>query len=297
MRKGLQDFTDIVGVGVGVCCSGEMDDSDDDVMDDEDDSDDDEQHVQTNSKQQQQQQQLQNGRQKPGSAAAARKAAMANGNTNGHRHSSSEGSESEPESDLSEEPAAAGKQKKQQKQQQQKQQQKQQPQADKAAGKQAGGKAGFYAETQRGFKQDERTFQDLNLSRPLLRAVAALGYTQPTPIQVRTRQDRGGGGALGGGVFVVTQGMQLGTEVVGWGLLGLVSLLQNVGGGLGGGVLPVLCKCFWLCVLQACIVRAPGYSISTCAFAKPGEGYAYKWQACTFATGARVCLRMHNSIL
>jgi len=54
-----------------------------------------------------------------------------------------------------------------------------------AAGKGSSkGGGGFFAETQRGFKQTGTSFQDLNLSRPLLRAVAALGYTSPTPIQV-----------------------------------------------------------------------------------------------------------------
>jgi hypothetical protein len=162
------------------CRAGELDgdDSDsDNVIGEEDDEEDylsdDDQPPHAKGKQQQQQQQQQNGRQKPGSAAAAaaaRAAAMANGSGGG---SSREMDDSDADSDGETAAAVAGKQKQRQQQQQQ--------------GRKAGGKAGFYAETQRGFKQDQRTFQDLNLSRPLLRAVAALGYTQPTPIQVRCK--------------------------------------------------------------------------------------------------------------
>ena len=42
----------------------------------------------------------------------------------------------------------------------------------------------FYAETPDGTKFSAGAFSDLHLSRPLLKACAALGYTDPTPIQV-----------------------------------------------------------------------------------------------------------------
>lgn len=52
----------------------------------------------------------------------------------------------------------------------------------------AGGTRGaeFYAQTPDGTKFSAGAFSDLHLSRPLLKACAALGYTNPTPIQVRT---------------------------------------------------------------------------------------------------------------
>jgi ATP-dependent RNA helicase DDX27 len=54
------------------------------------------------------------------------------------------------------------------------------------SGRQHGGSSSsFYAETPEGTRFTAGSFADLNLSRPLLRAVSALGYTQPTPIQVR----------------------------------------------------------------------------------------------------------------
>ncbi|KAI8466360.1 MAG: P-loop containing nucleoside triphosphate hydrolase protein [Monoraphidium minutum] len=45
------------------------------------------------------------------------------------------------------------------------------------------GKAGFYAATPEGTRYSAGSFSDLQLSRPLLRAAAALGYASPTPIQ------------------------------------------------------------------------------------------------------------------
>lgn len=50
----------------------------------------------------------------------------------------------------------------------------------------AGGvrRAEFYAQTPDGTKFSASAFSDLHLSRPLLKACAALGYTNPTPIQV-----------------------------------------------------------------------------------------------------------------
>jgi superfamily II DNA/RNA helicase len=33
---------------------------------------------------------------------------------------------------------------------------------------------------------DALSFQDMNLSRPLLRAITAMGYNNPTPVQART---------------------------------------------------------------------------------------------------------------
>lgn len=43
---------------------------------------------------------------------------------------------------------------------------------------------GFYAQTPDGTRFSAGSFSDLHLSRPLLKACAALGYTNPTPIQV-----------------------------------------------------------------------------------------------------------------
>eukprot|EP00878_Enallax_costatus_P022193 GHUV01023535.1.p1 GENE.GHUV01023535.1~~GHUV01023535.1.p1 ORF type:complete len:444 (+),score=186.36 GHUV01023535.1:153-1484(+) len=116
-------------------------------------------------------------------AAVNSKAAMANGVGGGssssesedeqsdidHEHGSSDEDGSDAEQD-DQAAAAAGEQ-----------QQERQPAAAAVSGK--GTKKGFYAETQQGFKQTGVSFQDLQLSRPLLRAVAALGYEQPMPIQ------------------------------------------------------------------------------------------------------------------
>ncbi len=53
------------------------------------------------------------------------------------------------------------------------------------AGPASGGPdAKFYAETPDGTRFSAGAFSDLHLSRPLLKACAALGYTDPTPIQV-----------------------------------------------------------------------------------------------------------------
>ncbi len=53
------------------------------------------------------------------------------------------------------------------------------------AGPENGGRdTKFYAETPDGTKFSAGAFSDLHLSRPLLKACAALGYTDPTPIQV-----------------------------------------------------------------------------------------------------------------
>ena len=46
-----------------------------------------------------------------------------------------------------------------------------------------GGDTGFYAQTPAGTTFVATSFTDLNLSRPLVKACAALGYTTPTPIQ------------------------------------------------------------------------------------------------------------------
>jgi len=43
----------------------------------------------------------------------------------------------------------------------------------------------FFASTPEGTSFSAGSFNDLHLSRPLLKACAALGYTQPTPIQAR----------------------------------------------------------------------------------------------------------------
>ena len=42
----------------------------------------------------------------------------------------------------------------------------------------------FYAQTPDGTRFSAGSFSDLHLSRPLLKACTALGYTNPTPIQV-----------------------------------------------------------------------------------------------------------------
>lgn len=46
------------------------------------------------------------------------------------------------------------------------------------------GKGAFFAQTPDGTRFAAGSFNDLHLSRPLLKACAALGYTNPTPIQV-----------------------------------------------------------------------------------------------------------------
>lgn len=43
---------------------------------------------------------------------------------------------------------------------------------------------GFFAQTPEGTKYSAKSFGDLKLSRPLLKACEALGYSNPTPIQV-----------------------------------------------------------------------------------------------------------------
>lgn len=45
-------------------------------------------------------------------------------------------------------------------------------------------KPGYFAQTPDGTRFSAKSFSDLNLSRPLVRACEALGYTNPTPIQV-----------------------------------------------------------------------------------------------------------------
>jgi ATP-dependent RNA helicase DDX27 len=50
-----------------------------------------------------------------------------------------------------------------------------------------GKRPAFYAQTPDGTKFSAGSFSDLHLSRPLLKACAALGYTHPTPIQVHPR--------------------------------------------------------------------------------------------------------------
>ena len=46
-----------------------------------------------------------------------------------------------------------------------------------------GGGGGFFAQTPEGTTFSASSFTDLNLSRPLIKACSALGYTMPTPIQ------------------------------------------------------------------------------------------------------------------
>ncbi len=58
-------------------------------------------------------------------------------------------------------------------------------QGTRAAGAQQGGTGGFFAQAPDGTTFKAASFGDLNLSRPLTRACHALGYTTPTPIQVR----------------------------------------------------------------------------------------------------------------
>jgi len=45
-------------------------------------------------------------------------------------------------------------------------------------------KPGYFAQTPDGTRFSAQSFSDLNLSRPLVKACEALGYTNPTPIQV-----------------------------------------------------------------------------------------------------------------
>lgn len=47
-------------------------------------------------------------------------------------------------------------------------------------------KPDYFAQTPDGTRFSAKSFSDLNLSRPLVRACEALGYTNPTPIQVGT---------------------------------------------------------------------------------------------------------------
>ena len=47
----------------------------------------------------------------------------------------------------------------------------------------SGGGGGFFAQTPEGTTFSASSFTDLNLSRPLIKACSALGYTMPTPIQ------------------------------------------------------------------------------------------------------------------
>ena len=47
----------------------------------------------------------------------------------------------------------------------------------------------FYARTPDGTRFSAGSFSDLHLSRPLLKACTALGYTDPTPIQVYCSTD------------------------------------------------------------------------------------------------------------
>ena len=50
-----------------------------------------------------------------------------------------------------------------------------------------GAAGGFFAETPHGTRFAAASFAELHLSRPLLKAVAELGYTRTTPIQARRR--------------------------------------------------------------------------------------------------------------
>lgn len=45
-------------------------------------------------------------------------------------------------------------------------------------------KPAYFAQTPDGTRFSAQSFADLNLSRPLVKACTALGYTNPTPIQV-----------------------------------------------------------------------------------------------------------------
>lgn len=45
-------------------------------------------------------------------------------------------------------------------------------------------KPGYFAQTPDGTRFSATSFSNLNLSRPLVKACDALGYTNPTPIQV-----------------------------------------------------------------------------------------------------------------
>jgi hypothetical protein len=74
-----------------------------------------------------------------------------------------------------------GKQQKEQDKGKKQQQQGQDSQKQQQQQQQNGG--GFYSATPEGTTYEAASFADLRLSRPLLRAVEALGYTEPTPIQ------------------------------------------------------------------------------------------------------------------
>ena len=58
------------------------------------------------------------------------------------------------------------------------------PSGARGAGGGAKAQGGFFAETPDGTRFSASSFADLHLSRPLLKAVAELGYTHTTPIQV-----------------------------------------------------------------------------------------------------------------
>lgn len=51
-------------------------------------------------------------------------------------------------------------------------------------GTQEGGQASSFFSSSAGASFSAKSFGELNLSRPLIRACEALGYKQPTPIQV-----------------------------------------------------------------------------------------------------------------
>ena len=51
-------------------------------------------------------------------------------------------------------------------------------------GTEEGGQAGSFFSSSAGASFSATSFGELNLSRPLIRACEALGYKQPTPIQV-----------------------------------------------------------------------------------------------------------------
>lgn len=183
---------------------GELDsDEGDSELDDEDESEDADEPAAAAGKKGKQQQQQKQAPQSAAAAAAARRAAAAaaaaaSGQANGkaaaggsrkpgaagdgseEQPSSSEGDQSDDDEQQQQDDSEA-----EDADEQQQQKQRQRPDKQAAANGKAGdkSKAGFYAETQRGFKKQDVSFQDLNLSRPLLRAVSALGYTHPTPIQ------------------------------------------------------------------------------------------------------------------
>ncbi|KAF6261994.1 P-loop containing nucleoside triphosphate hydrolase protein [Scenedesmus sp. NREL 46B-D3] len=169
---------------------GELDsDEDDAVLEDDDESEEADEPAAGRIKGQQQQQQASKS---AAATAAARRAAAAAAASeaaspvNGTAAAGSSSEDDEDQEDSEEQPGSSSVgDDEDEEQQQQQHKQRQRPDKHAAANGKAGdkAKAGFYAETQRGFKKEGVSFQDLNLSRPLLRAVAALGYTHPTPIQ------------------------------------------------------------------------------------------------------------------